>query len=70
MVNGGGGAPFSFLLLLPSLQGGPDGRWEGMGAEICLDSAHKCTEDLFSLLMIGGLSVDKVMQESFGLRSR
>ena len=49
----------------PSPQGGPDGRWEGMGAEMGLDSAYKCVENLFSLLMIGGLSVCKVMQESF-----
>ena len=59
------GYTFCFLLLLPSPQGGPDGGWEGVGAEMGLDSACTCVEDLFSLLMIGGLSVCKVMQESF-----
>ena len=43
----------TFLLppAAPSPQGGPDGRWEGMGAEMGLDSACKCVEDLFSLLI-------------------
>lgn len=41
--------------ILTSQQGDPDGRWEGMGAEIRLDSAPKCPGDLFSLLMVGSL---------------
>lgn len=57
----GGGALFCFILLLSLLQGDPHGRWERLGAEIHIDSACKCMEDLFSLLMIVGLSVGKVM---------
>lgn len=66
-MEGRGG---SFLLCLPSPQGGPDGRWERIGTKISLDSAGTCTEGLFSLFWIGGLSAEKVMQESFMSHSR
>ena len=61
LVNGGGGCTFPLPLAALSPQGGPDGGWEGMGAEMGLDSACRCVEDLFSLLTIGGLSVCKVI---------